>query len=245
MTPFPITHLLGVPFHVLSEEEAIDWVENRIRNRQPAWACTPNPEIVMACHRDSALAQAIESATLSLPDGVALFWAARRLKIPLREKITGIDLGEKLIARASEHGHRIFFMGGGEGIADSAATQMIRKYPNFHVAGTQHGYFTENEEPKIVEAIRSAHPDILFVGLGFPRQEIFLARHSHQMGVPFSLTVGGAFDVWSGRVTRAPRFIQRLGIEWIFRLLQNPSRICRQLNLLKFIGLVLRSPSSL
>ena len=226
-------------------ENLLEELTGCIREKRMVWVSTVNPEIVLAAQTDAQLRTTIQSADFVLPDGIALLWAGRTLGAPITERITGIDLGEKLIESAAENGYGVYFLGGAPDVAEKASRRFKERYPTLRVSGTQHGYFTSGEEVQVVERVRQASPDILFVGMGYPLQERFLSQNVSALRIPLSLTVGGAMDVWSGNLRRAPDVFIRLGMEWIFRLLQQPRRIRRQLKLLQFIFLVIRRKFSL
>lgn len=200
---------------------------------------TANPEIVMAARTDAAFGQAVGRADLVLPDGVGIVWAARLLGTPVPERVPGIELMEALLDVAARRGYRVFFLGASDGVAEEAAVNVQRRYPGLEVVGTHHGYFSPAEETSVVALVEQAKPDLLFVALGAPRQELFIARHRAAWSVPVAMGVGGALDVLAGRVRRAPGWVQSVGMEWFYRFLQQPRRLPRLLALPRFAVLVL------
>ncbi len=185
----------------------------------------------------------INSADLVTPDGSGIVWAARYLGEPVPERVTGIDLMREICKQAHYNGWKIFLLGGAPGVAAEAAEQLQIEYPNIKIVGTHHGYFPEDEERNVMELIKSAGPDIIFVALGAPRQEFWIKSHQENLPVKVAVGVGGSFDVVSGRVKRAPQWMQRLRLEWLARLIKEPWRAKRMLALPKFVLLVMKSKS--
>ncbi|HEX6971524.1 MAG TPA: WecB/TagA/CpsF family glycosyltransferase, partial [Limnochordia bacterium] len=209
--------------------------------RPTAVVITANPELVMAAQRDPELAALVEAADLVIADGIGLVWAARLLGDRLPERIPGIELAEALIARLARRGGSAYLLGAAPGVAAEAAARLAADHPGWRLAGVQHGYFSESDEEAVVAAIREAAPDLLLVGLGAPRQEKWIGRHRHRLGAAVAIGVGGSFDVFAGRVPRAPAGWRRWGLEWAFRLLRQPTRARRMLALPRFAGRVLAS----
>lgn len=213
--------------------------EPRSRSHGQAHIVTANPELVMEARRNPEFAAALGAADLVLPDGVGIVWAARLLGRPVVERVPGIELTEALLEKAARHGYKVFFLGAAHGVAEQAAAAVERAHPGIHIVGTHHGYFSPDEEGNVVELVRRAAPDLLFVGLGAPRQELFIARHRLSWNVPVAIGVGGSLDVLSGRARRAPGWVQAMGLEWFYRLVREPRRIGRMAALPRFASLVL------
>jgi N-acetylglucosaminyldiphosphoundecaprenol N-acetyl-beta-D-mannosaminyltransferase len=172
-------------------------------------------------------------------DGIGVVWASRRVGCPLPERVPGIELMEALCARAEAEGWAVFLLGGLPGVAEQAALALSRRWPRLRVAGTHHGYFSE--DGPVVEQVARSGAQVLFCGLGSPRQELWLARNLARLGVQLAMGVGGSLDVLAGRTPRAPLWLRRLHLEWLYRLLREPRRWRRQLALPRFAWLVLRS----
>jgi len=192
------------------------------------WVVTPNAVMLDACRRDASLCALLNRADLSVADGVGVLWAARRQGTPLRERVAGIDFGERVLSRAAEEGMRVFLLGGNVGVAERAAEQLCARYPGLCVCGCCDGYFDcEGEEDRRVTAhIRDLRPDLLFVCMGFPRQERWIEAHLHLFpSLRLAVGLGGSLDVWAGAVRRAPRFIACVGLEWAWRMAQEPKRL--------------------
>lgn len=196
---------------------------------------TLNVEILYRAWHDHALRDVLNQADLVVPDGHGVVWAGRRLGKFLPERVTGIDLIQALADRAAREGWRLYLLGAAPGVAGEAAARLVAGHPGLIVAGTGHGYFSEQEAWSVVERIRSARADLLLVALGSPKQELFIEKYRRELGPGVAIGVGGSFDVLSGRLRRAPLVFQRLKLEWLYRLLQEPSRWRRVLVLPRFV----------
>ena len=227
--------LLEVPIDPLTMAEALARIEEFVRSGQPHHVYTADATGIMRAQDDPALLAIVRQADLSTPDGAGVLFATGLHGARLPERVSGCDLVEHVSALAAERGYRVFFFGAEEGTARDAAQTLAARYPGLHVAGVRNGFFTDEEEPAIVREIAAAHPDILFVALGVPRQEQFIRGHFAELGVPVMMGVGGSFDVISGHLQRAPVWMQRAGLEWLFRLLQQPSRLPRLAALPRFL----------
>jgi N-acetylglucosaminyldiphosphoundecaprenol N-acetyl-beta-D-mannosaminyltransferase len=188
---------------------------------------TPNAEIIMAAQRDKKLKDAISGADLCFPDGIGVVLASRLLGRPLGQRTAGFDLMMELLREAGDKKLSIFLLGGKPGVAEDAAANIKKKFSGIKIVGTHHGYFSESGEEKVVDIINKASPDILFVAMGAPKQEIFMAKNRDKLRCRVAMGVGGSLDVLSGKVRRAPAFMQKAGLEWFYRLITQPSRIRR------------------
>jgi N-acetylglucosaminyldiphosphoundecaprenol N-acetyl-beta-D-mannosaminyltransferase len=215
--------LFGTPLDRVSCNEAAGKIEEFIASGQRAFVCTPDTTAIWRAQRDRNLREVYERASLVTPDGTGLVWAAHLLGVPLRERVSGIDLLETLFAR--EKALRIFLFGAAPGVAEQAAQRLSKRYPHLQIVGTHHGYFQENDQ--IIERIRRARPDMVLVALGVPRQEFWMLENHQKLDVPVMMGVGGCFDIWSGRFMRAPERWQHWGFEWAHRVLQEPRRLAR------------------
>ncbi len=203
--------------------------------------CTVNPEFVMHARRDPAFATTLAQADLAVPDGEGLLWAARRQGVPLKERVTGSDGIYRICERAAQVGWTVFLLGAAPGVAATAAARLQALYPGLQVVGTYSGSPAEGDWPLIRAQLQQTSPDILFVAYGHPRQDRWIAQHRHELPVKVALGVGAAFDFVAGVARRAPRWLQRLGLEWLHRLLIQPWRWRRMLALPHFAWLVLRT----
>ena len=196
--------------------------------------------MVVMARQDPELRRIVEEADLVTPDGWGMLWASRLLRTPIPYKVSGVDLADRLCARSPLKGYRIFFLGAGPNVAEEAAEKMRQRYPGTHIVGVRDGYFSAAQEPEVAAQIQAATPDIVLVALGIPKQEKWIDRHKAALGVPVLIGVGGTFDVFSGRVKRAPVWMQNSGFEWLYRLVKNPRKFGKVMTLPQFALLVLR-----
>jgi N-acetylglucosaminyldiphosphoundecaprenol N-acetyl-beta-D-mannosaminyltransferase len=219
-------------------DEALNLAETYLDGRQSAYVVTPNPEIVWRCREDDRLKEAVSGATLVLPDGIGIIYGARILKRPLKERVPGVDFAEKLMARMAGRGKSVFLLGAKPGVAAQAAANLAARYPGLVIAGTADGYFKDDEP--VVNAVNAANPDFLVIGLGAPKQqESWMAAHRDKLRVGIMGGFGGSIDVWAGTVARAPVSWQKANLEWLYRLIKQPSRIKRQIKLPLFLFAVI------
>jgi N-acetylglucosaminyldiphosphoundecaprenol N-acetyl-beta-D-mannosaminyltransferase len=241
MPTSPALRILGIPIHDVTLDEAVEQAAAWVKEDRAHQMATVNPEFVMAARRDPAFRAVLEGADLCLPDGVGITLAARYLGRPLRERVAGVDLVEALAARAARDGWRVFFLGAAPGVADRAASLLAARYPGLTVAGTHAGSPRREEEDDIVRRVREARADVLLVAYGAPAQDLWLARNLARTGAKVGVGVGGAFDYIAGVVPRAPRWMRRVGLEWLYRLIRQPWRWRRQRVLPLYALLVLLS----
>lgn len=231
-----IVDFAGVKVDNVALDEAVARAEEFIASGGQHLIVTPNPEIIVTAQNDRELREIINGADLRVPDGISMVVVSRLLGKPLKERVSGIDLMLKLIEASAQKGRKIFLFGGAPGVAEEAAEHIKRRFSLINIAGTHHGY--EGDDSVVIKTIKEARPDILFVGLGGGRQERWLNRHLKESGVKVGMSIGGSLDVISGRKKRAPAWIQKLNIEWLYRLLTEPDRWRRQLALPKFLWLM-------
>jgi N-acetylglucosaminyldiphosphoundecaprenol N-acetyl-beta-D-mannosaminyltransferase len=198
-----------------------------------------NPEFVVAAQDDQLFRSILNKADLALPDGIGLLLAGRWLHQPLRERVTGSDFVPRFAALAARMDYRPFFLGAAPGVAERAAAKLAQQYPGFCVADCYAGNPSPDEEDTIINRVRASQPDALFVAYGAPVQDYWISRNLTRLEVPLAMGVGGTFDFIAGIVPRAPIWVQRLGLEWLFRLVNQPWRWRRQVALLEFVRLVL------
>ena len=201
--------------------------------------CTVNPEFIMAARRNPAFAQVLVAADLCTPDGIGVLCAARLAGVRLNERVTGSDGIHRLCERAAVQGWRVFFLGAAPGVAERAAAELARLYPGLPVAGTYGGSPADADWPQIRQRLAAAQADLLFVAYGHPRQDIWIHQHRAELPVAVALGVGGAFDFVAGITPRAPLWLRRLGLEWLYRLARQPWRWRRMATLPLFALLVL------
>ncbi|MBC7343497.1 MAG: WecB/TagA/CpsF family glycosyltransferase [Clostridia bacterium] len=232
--------ILGVPVDAVSLDEALARIQEFLEQDAVHQVVTLNAEMVVLAQKDPDFRRVVQQAALVVPDGSGVRLGARILGHHLPERVAGIDLMQALCQRAARQGWRIYFLGAEPGVAKEAARRLQERYPGLVVVGTQHGYFNPASLPEVLARIRESRPEILFVALGAPKQELWLAEHLPFLKVKVGMGVGGSLDVVAGRVKRAPRWMQRLGLEWLFRLLQEPARWRRVMALPRFLLGVLR-----
>jgi N-acetylglucosaminyldiphosphoundecaprenol N-acetyl-beta-D-mannosaminyltransferase len=230
--------ILGCRLDLLDRNNATDAILRFARDGSGALVVTLGTEMVVYAQHDPEFREVLNSSALSLCDTVGVLTVARQSGAALRERVTGVELVDGVCQRAAKEGIPVYFFGGAEGVAADAAAILEVRFPGLIVAGTRNGFFSNEEESAIVEAIRASGARIVFVGLGSPRQEFWLARNLRATGCGAGLGIGGSFDVISGRVRRAPRAWRRLGLEWLYRLWREPHRWRRQLALPYFVWLV-------
>ncbi len=231
--------ILGVRVSNVDGPESLDIIESVIESGVPHQMVTVNTEFVVAAQKDAEFKAIINAATLALPDGVGLLWAARFLGRPLKERVTGVDTVQRVAELAACKGYRLFLLGAAKGVADLCAQRLGNQYPNLQIVGTYSGSPAVEEEDRIVALVKQAQPDVLFVAYGAPQQDKWIARNLERLGVPLAMGVGGAFDFIAGVAVRAPRWMQQLGLEWLHRLYREPWRWRRMLALPRFMGLVM------
>jgi len=227
--------ILGVDFYPVTLEGAlstIDWMLSR-QDGCTRLVVTANPIMVITSHRDAEFLHILKNAHLLVPDGIGILWAAKKLGHRLPQRVTGMDLATSLLNRSPSP--TFFFLGGKPGVADKARKNLEESLPGLRICGTHHGYFAREEESQIVEMIRKARAEILFVAMGSPRQEKFIWRNRKRLGAKVALGLGGALDILAGMKDRAPEWVQKVGLEWLYRLLLEPGRIKKDLMLLEFV----------
>ena len=240
MSPIEWVHVLDVPISRVTHEEALAILTEFVRGGAPHLVVTADAAGVVTAASDPEFRKVVQGADLVTPDSAGILWAARRLGTPLPERVSGVDLMERLCQLAAQHGWSVFFYGAAPGVAEVAAARLQTRFPGMRIAGTAHGFLDEQERTALEARIREVRPDLLFVALGIPRQEKWLGSRKQALGVPVSMGVGGSFDVFAGRVTRAPLWMQRRGLEWLYRLIRDPKKIRKVATLPRFAARVVR-----
>ncbi|NLZ52852.1 MAG: WecB/TagA/CpsF family glycosyltransferase [Thermoanaerobacteraceae bacterium] len=220
-------NVFGVLLDRVDYYKACQMVEKFLQSYGRKVIVTPNAEIIMAARKSKDLMEMLNKADICLPDGIGVVIASRILGKPLLERTTGFDLMIKVIKMAQKQGLSLFLLGGKPGVAQKAAVQLKLMFPGVNICGTHHGYFKEEEEHKIIDIINDNKTDILLVAMGFPKQEKFMIESKDKLEFRIAMGVGGSFDVLSGNVSRAPVFMQKAGLEWLFRLITQPWRFKR------------------
>ena len=220
--------VLGCDIDRLDMAETLDAVESIIASGRFTQHMAINAAKLVTMHADPRLRAIVDDCGLVNADGQAVVWASKILGDPLPERVAGIDLMDALLGLAERRGYRVYFLGARAEVLGRAIDVLLERYPALTIAGARDGYFSEDEEAEVAAAIRASQPDILFVAMSSPRKEYFLGEHGPTLGAPFVMGVGGSIDVVAGVTRRAPGAWQRLGLEWLFRLLQEPRRMFRR-----------------
>lgn len=225
--------VLGVGFDNVSMEQAVAEGVRLLHTPGAHYVVTPNPEIVEACRRDRSAMEVVNRADLVLADGIGILYGARILGTPLQGRVTGIAFAQRLMERMAQGGETLFLLGAKPGYAQQAAENLVRQYPGLQIVGTNDGYF--QEDGAVVEKIRASGAQAVFVCLGAPKQEFWMAKNGAATGAHLLVGLGGCLDIFSGNVKRAPAAFQKLGLEWFYRLCKEPRRIGRMAKLPLFL----------
>jgi N-acetylglucosaminyldiphosphoundecaprenol N-acetyl-beta-D-mannosaminyltransferase len=233
--------ILGIPVDRVNMQEAAARFRELLETEDCSVIVTPNSEILLRATKEPDLGEIIRRAALVIPDGVGLLYASRILKQPLEERVTGIDFLSVALEQLAARGGSVYLLGSKEGVASAAAEKMQERWPDLRIAGTHHGYFTDGEAPAMAAEIAPLKPDLLVVALGSPRQERFMADYGQTASARTAIGVGGSLDVWAGTVRRAPEVYRRHWLEWLYRIVKQPSRLKRSAALPAFMLRVLFS----
>lgn len=225
------TECFGFLFDDGSQDEIVTKAVSLIESGRGSYVVTPNPEIVLASMKDAALRDAIRSADMILADGVGLIWASKIQGKPLHHRLPGIDIALLLLKELSAISGSVYLLGAEPGVARLAGDHLASRFPGLKIAGTHHGYFPDSDDKKLLEEMKRCTPDLLLVCLGSPKQELWMKKHCAELPGILMIGLGGALDVFSGRIRRAPLLWRRLGLEWLFRLMQEPKRMTRMIHL--------------
>ena len=227
--------ILGVKVDAVTMIQAVARVENLIAEKKSSLVATANAEMILNATHDTELKKILNAANLVVPDGAGTVWAARHLGKQMPERVAGFDLVQELMKISPARGIKFFLFGAAPGIADKAKLKAEALYPGIKIVGTRNGYFKPEDEPEIISQIKNSRADILLAALGVPKQEKWLFKYKDELKVPVSIGVGGTFDVMAGEVKRAPLWMQKARLEWLFRAMLQPSRAGRLLALPKFV----------
>ena len=228
-------NILDIPIHPLTMQEAIGYLDERIQAHQITNVVTANAEIIMMGQQDLAYRKLLQEADLVLPDGAGTVWAGRTLGNTVPERVAGFDLFLELIKHAAVKSYKVFFFGSSPGIAEIAKRKVELIAPGVQIVGCRNGYFSEADNPGIIEEINASGAQLLFVALGAPKQEIWLKKYSAMLAPYVRIGIGGSFDVLAGKMSRAPKWMQEASLEWLYRLYKQPSRFIRMLALPHFV----------
>lgn len=223
------TEILGVRFDDLTQQEAAQRGRQLLEEDKFHYVVTPNPEFLLAAEKDPEFRRVLNAADLVLPDGIGVVYSAKILGTPLKERVPGIEFAEAMLSALNDMGGRLYLLGAKPGVAEEAGRRICARYPDLVLCGTHDGYF--KDEQAILPEIAAAKPDLLFVCLGAPKQEKWMARWGRHTGAKLAIGLGGCLDVFAGNVQRAPERWQKLGLEWAYRLKKEPKRIGRMAKL--------------
>ncbi len=215
-------------------KETVNYLTRAIESRNPHRVITGNPIMLMVGLGNPSFHHTLSTADLVVPDGAGVVWAARRLKQPVQERVAGFDLMHELLSEGDNRGWSAYLLGASADIIEAAHEKLQKQYPGVRFVGYRDGYFTDRDDGEVVAAIRAANPDLLFVARSTMNQEPWIEKYQSVLGVPVIMGVGGSFDVVSGKLKRAPALFRKMGMEWFYRLLQEPSRFGRMLVLPQF-----------
>jgi N-acetylglucosaminyldiphosphoundecaprenol N-acetyl-beta-D-mannosaminyltransferase len=224
----PVQTVLGVPIAAVTLESALDIIDAAIDNATPLHIGVVNAAKIVNMTRDVQLRESVLASDVVFADGMAVVWASRMLGRPLPERVAGIDLMMGMLARGNTLGYRVYCLGATDEVLAATIAQIKAQFPGVTVAGSRNGYFTKGEEASVAADIKAARADILFVAITSPKKENFMERWAAEMNVPVVHGVGGSFDVVAGKVQRAPELWQRLGLEWLYRVKQEPGRLWKR-----------------
>jgi N-acetylglucosaminyldiphosphoundecaprenol N-acetyl-beta-D-mannosaminyltransferase len=227
--------IAGVSVDKVTMEEAVQKVQSFLEEAAVHTIYTPNSEIIMSAQREPEFKKVLNEASLIIADGAGVVLASRILKVPLPEKVSGIDLVKNTFSSLSGRRLKCFLFGSKPGVAEAAGENITKAYPGIEIAGFRNGYFGKADEPEIIDSINSSGADMLLVALGAPKQEKWIHENKNKLKVKVCIGVGGALDVFAGKVKPTPEFIRRHGFEWLYRLYREPSRFKRMLDLPRFI----------
>lgn len=226
-----IITILGVPIDRVTRDEAGKITEKLIHesNKSCKMIFAPNVEFIMTAQKDEKFFELLKQSSLSTPDSIGVIIGAKLQNKSFPERIPGQSYFRKVIELSNEKGYSIYMLGGKPGIPEKAKENLLKLFPNVNIVGVHHGYFDENEEKEIIKEINELQPNVLFVALGAPRQEKWIEKHRHELKVDVAAGQGGTYDYEAGKIKRAPQIVQKLGIEWLWRLCRQPKRIVRQI----------------
>jgi N-acetylglucosaminyldiphosphoundecaprenol N-acetyl-beta-D-mannosaminyltransferase len=237
---FSTVSIFGVPFSKMTMDETVRYLTDAVKSGKPHQVVTANPIIVMAALNDDAFMASMKQADLVVPDGTGIVWAANYVGNPVAERVAGFDLMHRLLAAGAPSGWKVYLLGTAPDVVEEAAGTLQRQYPGIRVVGYRDGFFEADQDDAVIAQIRATEPDLLFVARSTDKQDPWIGKYRHQLGVPLMMGVGGSLDIVAGRLKRAPMLFRKLRLEWFYRLLRQPSRYSRMLALPKFAAKVIR-----
>lgn len=224
----PFTNILGIRIHLIDLNASLPLIERFIQSRRPHQIVVVNAAKIVKAQFDRSLKNIINNADLVGADGVPVIWVSKIFRPEIPGRLNGTDLMEKLVALSAQKGYSIYFFGAADEVVKEVVSSYSQRYPSLKIAGYRNGYFSVGQEIEIVKKIRRSHADILLIGFGTPKKEMFINKYKDEMNVPVIHGVGGSFDVAAGKTKRAPIWMQKNGLEWFFRILQEPGRMLKR-----------------
>lgn len=231
----PVMDILGVPVTPFTMDQAVAWLMQRTAEKKVTQVVTANAEIIMMCQKMPEYRALLQKTDLVLPDGAGTVWAGRKLGYKVPERVAGYDLFLKILEYSANHGTKIFLFGAAPGVGEAAKAKAEALFPGVQISGLRNGYFTKEDEPDIIKEINASGAEVLFAALGAPKQEFWLAQHRDELTPPLRIGLGGSFDVLAGKMQRAPKWMQKASLEWLFRLYKQPSRLGRMMAIPRFM----------
>lgn len=236
----PKVNIFGVPISKLGFRDTLAHLVAAVESRKPHQVITANPIMVMTAMEDPAYMQMMKAAEMVVPDGAGVVWAAGYVGNPVTERVPGIEIMSELFSVAEQRGWRVYLLGASPEVITAAVDNIRQKHPRLIVAGYRDGYFGPEADAEVIAEIRGAEPDLLFVGRSAATQDPWIGQYKEALGVPVMMGVGGSFDIFAGKLKRAPKLFRQLKLEWFYRLIQEPYRYKRMLVLPKFAMKVIR-----
>ena len=221
-------HILGCPIDNLSLEESVVRIEEFIKSGKPHQYIAINADKIVKMRKDALLKEIISNNDLNIVDGQPLMWVSRLFGRPVKQRYGGLDIIDAIAPIAEEKGYGVYFLGARREIIKKVAEIFKKRYPGLKISGWRNGYWKAEDEKEVIERIKKARPDILFFAMSSPKKEVFLKEYLNEMEVPFVMGVGGAFDIIAGKTKRAPQWMQDMGLEWLFRVIQEPGRLWKR-----------------
>ncbi|CAH1193120.1 N-acetylglucosaminyldiphosphoundecaprenol N-acetyl-beta-D-mannosaminyltransferase [Paenibacillus plantiphilus] len=236
----PTVSIYGIQFSKLNMQDTVQYLTQRVEQGITTQVITGNPIMVMTGLENPDFHRVMCGADLVVPDGTGVVWAASHIGEPVTERVAGFDMMHKLLEVGQSRRWRVFLLGSSQEVIERTANKLQEQFPGIIIAGYRNGFFGPDDDASIIQQIRESSPDLLFVARGVDTQEPWIAQHKEQLSVPVMMGVGGSFDIIAGVLKRAPRIFQKLRLEWLYRLLQQPSRFRRMFILPKFVVKVMR-----
>ena len=237
----PRVDILGVAVDRLDMPTALKRLDEFLRSKTPHIVVTADAAGIVQAQGDPEFLKILKTADMVTPDSAGVLWAAKKKGEPIKERVSGVDLTDKLCAMSADKGWRIYLLGSQPGVAELAAEKLRLKHPGCNIVGARHGYFPAESDEIVAQEVAAMKPDILLIAMGIPRQEKFIKKTQRIIGASVAMGVGGSLDVFSGKAKRAPVLFQKLKLEWLWRLVLNPSKISKAKFLPKFVMMVLKS----